>query len=159
MLDRLGVLLALLVLAGIPAFAQDPNEINSRFENMRAYSRFGNDYVNVHPNDLFLAVPFGGTGDRVPGKASSKFEKGNQFLLKDQFDKAKQQYEAALADYPDYASARLNLGVAELNLKDAGHARQEFQTACRLNPQLSLAFQNLARVYRPHRVEADSRLH
>jgi len=30
MLDRLGVLLALLVLAGIPAFAQDPNEINSR---------------------------------------------------------------------------------------------------------------------------------
>lgn len=91
-------------------------------ENMRAYSRFGNDYVNVHPNDLFLAVPFGGTGDRVPGKARSKFEKGNQFLLKDQFDKAKQQYEAALADYPDYASARLNLGVAELNLKDAGHA-------------------------------------
>src|SRR5438309_22281 len=89
---------------------------------MRAYSRFGNDYVNVHPNDLFLAVPFGGTGDRVPGKARSKFEKGNQFLLKDQFDKAKQQYEAALADYPDYASARLNLGVAELNLKDAGHA-------------------------------------
>src|SRR5437879_10081803 len=29
------------------------------------------------------------------------------------------------------------------SLKDAGHARQEFQTACRLNPQLSLAFQNL----------------
>jgi len=123
----------------------DPQEINARFENLRAIQRFGRSFDSVTMRDtLFTPVPYEVTAyAKVPKNARSDFEKGNAAMQRNQYDKAKQLYESAIAEYPEFALAHHNLAVVAMNLKDMQRARDEFHAAVKSDPQMAAAWQNL----------------
>jgi Tfp pilus assembly protein PilF len=53
-----------------------------------------------------------------------------------QLDRAVASYQRALAEEADFAEAHLNLGFAYQRLNQAGAARKEYETACRLDKKL-----------------------
>jgi tetratricopeptide (TPR) repeat protein len=121
----------------------DPVEVNRRFESLRIIQRFGPSYV-AQRDTLFAPVPYEVQAySKVPKKARSDFEKGNVAMQKGDYGKAKEQYEAAIAIYPDFALAHHNLAVAAMDLKDYQRARDEFNVATKLDPQMAAAYQNL----------------
>lgn len=144
------VILCSSVLCGF-ACAQDtggepvPQDMNGRFENLRAIQQFHRSMDTATMREaLFAPVPYEVTMySKVPKKARSDFEKGNDALKRREYDKAKVQYESAIAEYPEFALAHHNLAVAALNLKDVQRARDEFQAAAKSDPQLTAAYQNL----------------
>lgn len=123
----------------------DPDELNRRFENLKAIQRFGRSMDSATMRDtLFTPLPYDvAMYSKVPKKARSDFEKGNAALKRAEFGKAKDEYESALAESPDFALAHHNLAVAALNLKDVQRAREEFQAAAKSDPQMTSAYQNL----------------
>jgi tetratricopeptide (TPR) repeat protein len=139
------------LLACGPALAQqsagtpDSEELNRRFENLRAIQRFGASFDSVTMrNTLFAPVPYEVSAySKVPKKARSDFEKGNTALAHSEYGKAKQLYESAIAEYPEFALAHHNLAVVAMNLEDLPRARDEFQAAVKSDPQMAAAYQNL----------------
>ena len=129
--------------------APPPQDMNGRFENLRAIKQFGRAADMATMRDtLFTPMPYEVEQySKVPKKARSDFEKGNEALNKKDYGKAKGLYEAAIAEYPEFALAHHNLGVTDLNLKDTEHARGEFQAAIKGNPQMTSAYQNLGVLY------------
>src|SRR5215471_6146270 len=120
-------------------------DLNKRFENLRAIRQFGRSMESATMREtLFKPMPYEvEMYSKVPRKARSSFEKGNDALKKGAYDKAKEQYESALAEYPDFALAHHNLAVTALNLKDMDRAREEFKAAVKSDPQMTSAYQNL----------------
>ena len=123
----------------------DPNVINQRFENLRAIKQFGTSMdTPTMRNTLFAPLPYEVQQySRVPRKARSDFEKGNAALKRGEYDKAKDQYESAIAEYPEFALAHHNLAVVALDLKDIQGARAEFEAAAKNDPQMTSAYLNL----------------
>lgn len=128
-----------------PGDSFDPNDMSGRFENLRAINQFGNSLNSVTMRDtLFTPMPHDAEMySKVPKKARSDFEKGNAALKHGEYGKAKEQYESAITEYPEFAIAHHNLAVAALNLKDAQLARDEFHAAIKADPQMAAAYQNL----------------
>ncbi len=89
------------------ACAQDPNEMNQRFENLRAIKQFGRSMDAPTMRDtLFAPMPYEVMAySKVPRKARSDFEKGNAAMQRGEYGKAKAQYESAIAEYSDFALA------------------------------------------------------
>lgn len=123
----------------------DPNDLNSRFENLRSIKQFGRSMdASTMREDLFKPVPYDVLQySKVPKKARSDFEKGNAALQHGEYGKAKEQYESAIAAYPEFALAHHNLAVAAMNLNDMQRARDEFHAAAKSDPQMTAAYQNL----------------
>ena len=123
----------------------DPNVINQRFENLRAIQRFGRSMdTGTMRNTLFTPLPYEVEQySKVPKKARSGFEQGNAALKRGEYDKAKEHYEAAIAEYPEFALAHHNLAVVALDLKDVQRARAEFEAAAKNDPQMTSAYLNL----------------
>jgi tetratricopeptide (TPR) repeat protein len=138
------LILSSLLICGL-AWAQDPNEMNQRFENLRAIQRFGRSMDSATMRDtLFTPLPYEVVEySKVPKKARTDFEKGNEALKRGELAKAKELYESAIAEYPDFALAHHNLAVAALNLKDVPRARDEFRAAVKSDPQMTTAYQSL----------------
>ncbi|HEY6248629.1 MAG TPA: tetratricopeptide repeat protein [Candidatus Angelobacter sp.] len=130
---------------GAPYGTPDPNEMNQRFENLRAIQRFGRSMDTATMRDtLFMPMPYDiAMYSKVPKKARADFEKGNAALKQGENGKAQELYASAIAEYPEFALAHHNLAVAALNLKDVQRARDEFQAAVKSDPQLTSAYQNL----------------
>ncbi len=121
----------------------DPVELNKRFENLRIIQRFGGSYITLRQT-LFAPMPYEvDSYSKVPKKARSDFEKGNAAMQRGEYGKAKEEYEAAIAIYPDFALAHHNLAVAAMNLKDPQRARDEFHAAAKIEPLMAAAYQNL----------------
>jgi tetratricopeptide (TPR) repeat protein len=120
-------------------------ELNRRFENLRSIQRFGRSMDSMTMREtLFAPVPYEvSMYSKVPRKARSYFEKGNAALQRGEYGKAKEQYESAIAEYPDFALAHHNLAVAAMNLNDLQRARDEFHAAVKSDPQMTAAYQNL----------------
>ncbi len=140
---------------------QDPNQINAQFDQMRLYNRFGNKVFGVKdPVMDVLRSTTAAPDAAVPKEARSRFEKGNKLLDKGEVQKAVEQFEAAIAAYPDYASAHNNLGVTALFLGDLDRAEKAFQLAAKLDPQLTSAHINLGlvKIQRQHFTEAETPL-
>ncbi|HEY6971151.1 MAG TPA: tetratricopeptide repeat protein [Candidatus Angelobacter sp.] len=144
--------LACLLLTCVFACAQqdygpgpDPNVINQRFENLRAIQRFGRSLDTGTMRDtLFTPLPYEVQQySKVPKKARSGFEKGNAALKRGEYDRAKEQYESAITEYPEFALAHHNLAVVALDLKDIQRARAEFEAAAKSDPQMTSAYLNL----------------
>src|SRR5215469_2632331 len=96
-----------------------PQDMNRRFENLRAIKQFGRSMDSATMRDtLFTPLPYEvEMYSKVPRKARSDFEKGNEALKHREYEKAKAQYESAITEYPEFALAHHNLAVAALNLK------------------------------------------
>jgi tetratricopeptide (TPR) repeat protein len=128
------------------ALAQDPQDMNARFENLRAIQQFGRskDMATMREG-LFAVLPAEVVSyNKIPGKARSYFEHGNEALQKREYQKAKEQYESAIGVYPEFALAHHNLAVAAIGLKDPERAQAELQAAIKNDPQMVVAYQNLA---------------
>lgn len=137
-----------LLLAGL-ACAQEgeqpPQDLNSRFENLRAIKQFGKSFDAATMRDtLFTPMPADVLAySKIPKNARSNFEKGNEALNRREYGKAKEQYQSAIAEYPEFALAHHNLAVAEMHLKDVEHAREELKAAAKSDPQMTSAYLNL----------------
>jgi tetratricopeptide (TPR) repeat protein len=128
-----------------PSDSFDPNDTAGRFENLRAITQFGSSLNTYTMRDtLFSPMAYDAEMySKVPKKARSDFEKGNEALKRREYDKAKEQYQSAIAEYPGFALAHHNLAIVDLSLKDVQGARDEFKAAVKTDPQMASAYQNL----------------
>ncbi len=138
------LLVSSLALAQAAASANS-DDINARFENLRQIKQFGRsgDMATMRET-LFTPMPADlAAYNKIPGKARSYFEHGNEALQKREYQKAKEQYQAAIAEYPEFALAHHNLAVAEINLNDLPGAHSELEAAVKSDPQMTSGYQNL----------------
>jgi tetratricopeptide (TPR) repeat protein len=83
---------------------------------------------------------------KVPEQASKEFDKASALIAKQQWQKAIDQLNRALALYPAYAEAYTNLGVVYARLGDSGKERESLQKAIAANNHFAPALVNLARL-------------
>jgi tetratricopeptide (TPR) repeat protein len=83
---------------------------------------------------------------KVPKKASQEFDKATKLIGKEEWQKAIDQLNKALALYPAYAEAYNNLGVVYARLGDSAKEREALQKAIALNDHFAAALVNLARM-------------
>lgn len=82
----------------------------------------------------------------VSKKASQEFDKATKLIAKQQWQKAIDQLNKALALYPSYAEAYNNLGVVYARLGDSVKEQEALQKAIAANDHFTPALVNLARM-------------
>ena len=83
---------------------------------------------------------------RVPSEAKKAFHKGMEAWEHNDFPKAAEQFEKAVAIYPQYESALNNLGVMYMQMNQSEKARAAFERSVALNDRNADADRNLARI-------------
>ena len=83
---------------------------------------------------------------RVPSDARKAFHKGMEAWEHNDFQKAAEQFEKAVALYPQYDSAFNNLGVMYYQMGQTEKARAAFERSVSLNDRNADADRNLARL-------------
>jgi Ca-activated chloride channel homolog len=83
---------------------------------------------------------------KAPGKARSDYNKGLQFLMRDDLENAANRFNKAIAIYPEFVSAHNALGCVYFKQKKNDLAREQFASAARLDDHLSSSFLNLGRI-------------
>jgi tetratricopeptide (TPR) repeat protein len=83
---------------------------------------------------------------KLPEDASREFDKATELMVKQQWQKAIERLNRALALYPAYAQAYTNLGVAYARLGDSDTEREALQKAIAANDHFAPALVNLARM-------------
>ncbi|MFQ5878343.1 MAG: tetratricopeptide repeat protein [Acidobacteriota bacterium] len=90
-----------------------------------------------------------GSAARVsPRSARIRFNLGNAHLRRSEYDRAEEEYRAALSIYPDFNDARINLGMAVLQRGRPLEALGFLKTAVSRSPTLPDAWINLGAAYR-----------
>ncbi len=80
----------------------------------------------------------------APSKAKKAFEKGRSEEQKKKWEAAEKKFQEAVAVYPKFAVAWMELGRCQLELKDADGARQSLQQAVTADTQFVSPHQLLA---------------
>ena len=83
---------------------------------------------------------------RVPNDARKAFNKGMDAWEQHDLPKAAQQFEKAVALFPEYDSAYNNLGVMYFRMNQPDKARAAFERSVALNDKNADADRNLARI-------------
>ena len=82
----------------------------------------------------------------IPAKAQKEFDKSNQLIDRQDFIKAIQRLNTAIAIYSAYAGAYNNLGVIYARLGDRARERESLQKAIGINDHFAPAYVNLGRM-------------
>jgi Tfp pilus assembly protein PilF len=82
----------------------------------------------------------------IPENARKEFDKASDLMAKENWKKAMDQLNKALASYPKYAAAYNNLGVIYGKLGDRTGEREALQKAVSLNDHFAPAYTNLAKM-------------
>jgi len=82
----------------------------------------------------------------APPKALGEFNKATELLRKRESKQALEHLQKAVAAYPKFVSAHNDLGLAYLDLNDADHAKQEFESAATLDQKFAQSFVNLGKL-------------
>lgn len=82
----------------------------------------------------------------IPAKALKEFEKSNDLINRQQYQKAIQSLNRAITIYPGYAAAYNNLGAVYQHLGDRAKERDALQKAISLDGHLAAAYLNLGRM-------------
>jgi tetratricopeptide (TPR) repeat protein len=82
----------------------------------------------------------------IPESARKEFDKANQFVTKENWQRAIERLNKAITIYPQYAQAYNNLGVAYGHLGDRARNLEALQKAISLNDHFAEAYLNLARL-------------
>lgn len=82
----------------------------------------------------------------IPSKARKEFVKAQGWIDHQDFKKAIQALNQAIAIYPAYAGAYNNLGVAYARIGDHGKEREALQKAVSINDHFAPAYVNLGRM-------------
>ena len=83
---------------------------------------------------------------RVPNDARKAFHKGMEAWGQDDFAKAAEYFEKAVAAFPEYDTAYNNLGVMYFRMNQPEKARAAFERSVTLNDKNADADRNLARI-------------
>ena len=84
---------------------------------------------------------------QVPIKARKELDKANEAISRQEWSKAIESLNKAIAIYPQYASAYNNLGVVYAHMNDVVREQQALEKAVSLDDHFSAACQNLVKVY------------
>lgn len=111
-------------------------------------------FVRVRPNVDDREINRGAAGAstvaasnlRIPAKASKEFDKATELMSKQEWQKAIERLNKALALDPNYAQAYNNLAVAYARLGDSDRERQALQKAVVANDHFAPAFVNLGQM-------------
>jgi Tfp pilus assembly protein PilF len=111
-------------------------------------------YVTVKPtknaeqaNIGMSRSPTVGAADlNIPESAAKEFDKATGLMAKQDWKKAIERLNRALAIYPKYVAAYNNLGVVYARMGDRPHERDALQKAVSLNDHFAPAFVNLAKM-------------
>ena len=91
--------------------------------------------------------PFVSAADlAIPHNAQKEFNKSNDLIARQDFTKAMQSLNRAIAIYPSYADAYNNLGVIYARLGDRDREREALQKAISINDHYAPAYVNLGRM-------------
>jgi len=82
----------------------------------------------------------------IPAKAVKEFDKSNELIKHQEYQKAIQSLNRAIAIYPAYAAAYNNLGAVYQRLGDQAKEREALQRAVSLDDHLAAAYLNLGRM-------------
>jgi tetratricopeptide (TPR) repeat protein len=80
----------------------------------------------------------------IPAAAAKEFDRASDFMTKQEWAKALERLNKALAIYSQYAAAYNNLAVVYARLGDRPHAREALQKAVAFNDHFVPGFVNLA---------------
>jgi len=83
---------------------------------------------------------------KAPENAINEFNDATTFLKEQNFKDAIRSLQKAIALYPNFVAAHINLGKAYLNQDDAKSAKNEFETAAKLDSMFAGSFLNLGRL-------------
>lgn len=112
-------------------------------------------FVRVKPRNSELASATSKSGARpvtsaaelrVPADARKAFHKGMDAWEHNDFQRAAEHFEKAVARYPDYDSAFNNLGAMYFQMGQTEEARAAFERSVALNDKNADADRNLARI-------------
>ena len=110
--------------------------------DVRARRVGDSDVSRVTAGSAFVSVSELG----VPSNARREFEKASRFISKQEWSKAAERLQKAIALYPRFAAAYNNLGAAYMHTGERTKAREALQSAIALNDHLAAAYLNLARL-------------
>jgi tetratricopeptide (TPR) repeat protein len=82
----------------------------------------------------------------IPESARKEFDKASDLMAKENWKKAMERLNKALALYPKYAAAYNNLGVIYGKLGERASEREALQKAVSLNDHFAPAYANLAKM-------------
>jgi tetratricopeptide (TPR) repeat protein len=132
---------------GIEAMESDEFEVDSRKVTQ-------SQYVTVHQIQGSEAKSESSTSGtvsaselKVPDKARKELDKANEAISRQEWSKAIESLNKAIAIYPQYASAYNNLGVVYAHMNDVVREQQALEKAVSLDDHFVAACQNLVKVY------------
>jgi Ca-activated chloride channel homolog len=82
---------------------------------------------------------------KAPGRARAEYNKGLQFISRNDYEKAIESLSQAITLYPQFVAAHNALGCAYFSRKQVDLALQEFSRAVELDDHLSGSYLNLGR--------------
>jgi Flp pilus assembly protein TadD len=83
----------------------------------------------------------------VPSSARKELNKASGLIARQEFSKAEQRLNKALAIYPNYATAYNNLAVVFSQIGDVTREQQVLEKAVSIDDHFALAYLNLGRLY------------
>lgn len=108
-------------------------------------------FITVKPKESETSGSAGGTTVatvdlNIPKKAKKEFDKANESIARQDWNRARDELMRAVAIYPQYADAYNNLGVVYARLEDPTQEREALQKAISLNDHLASAYVNLGKM-------------
>jgi tetratricopeptide (TPR) repeat protein len=83
----------------------------------------------------------------IPAKARKELDKANEAMGRQDWNKAAELLNQAIAIYPQYVGAYNNLGVVYSRLNDTAHEQEALEKAISLDEHFAPAYENLAKLY------------
>ncbi len=83
----------------------------------------------------------------VPNKARKELDKANEAMARQDWSKAVELLNKAIAIYPQYVGAYNNLGVVYSRMNDTAHEREALEKAISMDAHFAPACENLAKLY------------
>jgi tetratricopeptide (TPR) repeat protein len=97
--------------------------------------------------DVFTATASVAAADlKIPRSAAKEFDKANELIARQDWQKAIASLDKAVSLYPDYAAAYNNLGVVYAHTRDRARESDALNKAIAINDHFAPAYVNLARM-------------
>ncbi|HVY92312.1 MAG TPA: tetratricopeptide repeat protein [Bryobacteraceae bacterium] len=125
--------------ANLPGYTSDEVSLTDR----RSTDRSDVGTIVLHRVFASEGVAVSSTSLKAPKKARDAYESGLKAMRSGRVDTAAKDFERAIASYPEYANAWLDLGRARQQLGAAPKAREAWKKAIELDPKLTGAYVEL----------------
>ena len=129
--------------ANLPGYTSRQLELASRLQDMGP-----NDVgtITLHRMEQVEGFTISATSAAAPSKAKKDYEKGLDQAKKGKFEEAQHKFESAVAAYPNYAVAWVELGRVQNEQHAADAARASFEHAIAADSKFVTPYQELARL-------------